>query len=1027
MSDGAPALMLMSGSGEILATLRGSREQDLQRLIDSDVRVRGVCITSFNSKRQMLGYSVETPSLDYVGVVEEAPDEPFSIIVEPASSLLFFSTDAAHLYHRRRIQGVVTHAQDKLIYIEGADGSAARVELSHGATPRVGEKLDVVGFPKIGGVTPLLRRAIYKSLGEASQPVAALIDASKVLESGVGTDIQDARRIQVRGIVIDIQGQGLEPHVVLQQGVVVFKVMLPVNTKSRSSENFKIGELVQATGVCDVEADSSRHLVSFRMLVASPGDLIVLQGAPWWTPKHSLWVLGGLCLVGTVLVFRWRVLSKAKRSLESEVRERERAQAALVLAQQQLEKRVEDRTSELTHSNQALEREVWERLRAEDELRLNEALLKLFVEHAPVAIAMLDSKMRFIQVSCLYLENWGLVGRDILKQVYYEVLPSTPESWRKAHQACLEGHAQRCDDDVVQTSSGVNRFYAWEMQPWREKGGHVGGLILFIQDVTPRRNAEEQLRRATAAAEAANQAKSEFLANMSHEIRTPMNGVIGMTNLLLDTGLTAEQREFASTVRSSGEGLLSIINDILDFSKIEAGKLHFDEVDFDIFEAVEGTLELLSEKAQSQRVELASLIKHEVPVRLKGDPGRLRQVLLNLAGNAVKFTTNGEVVIQVSLIDQDETHARILFEVTDTGIGISEEAQGRLFKPFIQADGPTTRKFGGTGLGLAISKQIVHMMQGEVGVRSTPGHGSTFWFNVRLEKQGEQRPPLRRLENLRNLKVLIVDDNEVNRRILHYQVLGWQMKEGVAVDGMDALQKMRQALEEGEPYDLAILDMQMPGMDGIMLAEEIRRNRLFNRTKMVLLTSLGQVISSSELSRHGIAACLSKPVKQSELFNRLVESLSSGESGANPVSRETRVESVVAASTEKPFRILLAEDNLVNQKVALKQLKKLGYRVDAVANGLEVITALDTIPYDLVLMDCQMPELDGYETTQHLRKDRRWLNLPVIAMTANAMQGDREKCLEAGMSDYITKPVRIEELKSVLERWTQTDMAVQEM
>ena len=1025
--DGAPGLVLMSGGGELVAKLRTSKEADLLRLIDSEVRVRGVCITTFNTKRQMLGYAVEVPSIEYVGVMEQTTEEPFSIAPEPASSLLFFSTDAGQLYHRRRIQGVVTYVREKLIYIQGADGSAARVELAHGAVPELGESIDVVGFPKVGGISPILRRATYRSLGNGKQPRAPLMEVSNILDASYDADIQDGRRIQMRGIVIDVRTQGVERYVMLQQGVVVFKVVLPSESRGHPAEHLRMGELVQVAGVCDVETDSSRHPVSFRLLTSDPLDFRVLQGAPWWTPEHSAWVLATLCLLGTVVVFRWRMLSRAKKGLESEVQERQRAQTALVIAQQQLEKRVEDRTSELTQSNVALEREVLERHRAEDELRLNEALLKLFVEHAPVAIAMLDKKMRFIQVSRLYLENWGLVDKDILKQVYYDVLPETPESWRKAHQDCLEGKSQRCDDDGVELAGGVRRFYAWEMQPWHDKTGLVGGLILFIQDVTPRRHAEEELRKATAAAESANQAKSEFLANMSHEIRTPMNGVIGMTNLLLDTTLTHEQREFATTVKSSGEGLLTIINDILDFSKIEAGKLHFDEVDFDLFEAVEGTLELLSEKAHAQRVELASLIKHEVPVRLKGDPGRLRQVLLNLAGNAIKFTANGEVVIQVSLIDQDQTHARILFEVTDTGIGISAEAQARLFKPFIQADGSTTRKYGGTGLGLAISKQIVQMMQGEVGVRSTPGNGSTFWFTVNLEKQAEQRPPLRRLDNLRNLKVLIVDDNEVNRRILHYQVLGWKMREGVAVDGLDALQKMRQALEEGQPYDLAILDMQMPGMDGLMLADEIRRNRLFHKTRMVLLTSLGQVISSTELSRHGISSCLSKPVKQSDLFNRLVESMAGDEDKDRPVRREIRPEPVLSPSPEKPFRILLAEDNLVNQKVALKQLKKLGYRADSVANGLEVITALDTIPYDLVLMDCQMPELDGYEATLQLRKDPRWLNLPVVAMTANAMQGDREKCLRSGMSDYISKPVRIEELKSVLERWTQTDMAVQEM
>ena len=654
-------------------------------------------------------------------------------------------------------------------------------------------------------------------------------------------------------------------------------------------------------------------------------------------------------------------------------------------------------------------RDITERKQAEEALRQEKERAEQLYKVVPSAIFTVDTDNVITTFNDKASEILGYKPEEVIgkKCTLFSLTPCS--------EGCrIFGEKPQCpllnQECTVRRKDGAIRIISKNADVLRDINGNVIGGIESFEDITERKKAEEQLRRAKEEAEAATRAKSEFLANMSHEIRTPMNAVIGMTGLLLGTELDDEQRDFVETIRSSGEALLEIINDILDFSKIESGKMKLENQPFDLIECVEECLDLHANHAAQKGLELGYIMDPSTPKMIKGDVTRIRQILNNLLSNAIKFTHKGEILVIVDAKKTAGKHYKVHFAVKDTGVGIPENKIGQLFQSFSQVDASITRKYGGTGLGLAISKHLVELMGGKIWVESELGKGSTFHFDIKCEAINVTSNMLENLEQyLKGKKILIVDDNETNRRIVSLQVKPWGMEPYEADSGRQALEYFH----NGQKFDIAILDMHMPEMDGLTLAREIRKLPNGNKLPMVMLTSLGLREIKEDDVDNLFSAYMSKPVKQSQLLNTVLGIL--GEK-VQIKKAAPKPELDPEMATRMPLRILLAEDNVVNQKLAIHLLQKMGYRADVVGNGLEALEAVQRQSYDVILMDVQMPEMDGLEAT---RRIRAMFNDPkhphIIAMTALAMEGDQERCLNAGMNDYVSKPIRIEELTRALE------------
>jgi PAS domain S-box-containing protein len=663
--------------------------------------------------------------------------------------------------------------------------------------------------------------------------------------------------------------------------------------------------------------------------------------------------------------------------------------------------------------------DVSDRARAEKLLSDERDMLQTIMDHLPdfIYVKNFDGQYVVVNNAVRKILRANKIA-DVIGKTNFDFLPydQAREEQQDDQRVMSTGQPLIEREECLRDLHGNDLWILTSKVPLKNTDGKITGLVGIDRDITHLKLTQDKLRAAKETADEANQAKGDFLANMSHEIRTPLNAIIGMTDLLLETHLSKSQREYLGMVQSSGESLLSLINDILDFSKIEAGKFELDVATFDIRDCLGDVMKTLGLRAYEKGIELAVNIDNSIPRYLKGDAGRIQQIVINLVGNAIKFTESGEVVLDIICDAQDGRQATLHATVSDTGIGIAQEKCDRIFDEFEQADASTTRRFGGTGLGLAISSRLVEMMHGRIWVESELGRGSKFQFTITLDVDQQKigEPHLHQLVDVSGLRVLVVDDNATNRRILQDMLTNWGMAPVTATGAKQALQLLQQARQERDPIQIVISDVNMPDMDGITLAATIREHQLLEMLSIIMLTSGARPDDANRLRELGVTHHLMKPVKQSELFSTMVSTLDESSSFAELAAKSGTRDKQVQQT--RPLKILLAEDNSVNQKLALGILGNLGHQVIVANNGVEAVALLNDDHFDLVLMDVQMPEMDGLVATRIIRENEQAAggHIPIVAMTAHAMKGDREQCLEAGMDDYLAKPIRPHDLSRKL-------------
>ncbi len=950
---GNPTFKLIAPFGTINGALINPGEPaDLERFVDAKVRVRGVFATVFTKEGVLVGYRMFAQSSEYFEILRAPPSDASNPEPRAIIDLLRFSAKAEG-GHRARVRGIVTRHSPRRLYVQDESGSVL-VQAAH-PDVRVGDLVEALGYPAPSDYGPILSDASVTTIDRDQTVVPRKVAADDILSGAL-----DGQLVQIEAKLLSHIPGTAQQTLVLQNGYTSFNAVLE---GSAPLVDLREGSVVSIVGVCVVQRqlfnrEDSALPVSFRMLLRSPEDAQVIEAAPWWNARYALPALGVLTL--SIFV------------------------AMLWVAA--LRRRVHVQTAELQSQR---------------------SFLRQVIDMCPTFIFVKDSQGRFTLVNRAFAQARGCAPEQMVGKNDFEI--GTEGDQAQAYQrddseVLREGREKTVIEPHTDSEGRQLWLHTIKRRLMDEHGRPQ--VVGVSNDITLHKHAEETLRKAREAAETANRAKSEFLANMSHEIRTPLNGILGMTALWMDTDMTREQREYLETVKLSADGLLTVVNDVLDFSKIEAGKLEIDSAEFDLREVLESVTKTLAVRAHEKELELVCDIAADVPDTIRGDANRLRQVLLNLAGNAIKFTSCGEVVVGVALKSSQSSMSTLIFSVRDTGIGIEANRQKSIFDPFVQADSSTTRSYGGTGLGLTISSRLVTMMGGTMWVDSTVSSGSTFFFTLRAECVRRQHQPDPAVA-LHDARVLIVDDNAASRAAMVSTLKRWKVRSTTAADCAEALQYLSSAESAGDPYQALIVDLSMPGNDPIELIRQARTH-----TSRILALSLTTTQREDEVHcrKLDVEIYLIKPVRGVELQKALIRLIQDSQAATlTPVRK--------ACPSTACLKILLAEDNAVNQMLMVRLLQKRGHQVTVAGTGAVALKHLEKETFDLVLMDVQMPELDGLAAAQEIRRREQATNehIPIIALTAHAMTGDKERCLAAGMDAYLTKPINVKELDEALK------------